>query len=77
MMVRDLETRMGPPAEVVVVLPDDAEEAERRAGAALAEVLGLLDAGRAVSLTTDEIGGRRTGWVTDPRTARRRMAAAR
>lgn len=76
LMVRDLEARTGPPAEVTVSLPDEPDAAETAAGAALAEVLSLLDAGRPVMLTTDEATGRRAGWVTDPRTARRRMAAA-
>jgi uncharacterized protein (DUF58 family) len=77
LMVRDLESSSAPTPEVTVFLPADPDEAEREAGKALAEILRLIGAGCSVMLITEEADGRRAGWVTDPRRARRRMAAAR
>lgn len=76
LMVRELETPPASPAELTVVLPGGEEEAEAAAGVALRRLLDLLDAGRPVRLRTYEADGPRVGWVTDVRTARRRLAAA-
>lgn len=77
LMVRELDTPVGPPAELAVTLPADPQQAESAAEKAFGTVLALLERGVPVLLTTEEAAGRRTALVEDRREAARRMAAAR
>ena len=76
LMVRELERPVGRPAELVVSLPPDPEQAEAEAEAAFGTILSLLERDVPVLLTTDEAAGPRTDLVLDRRQAARRMAAA-
>lgn len=76
LMVRETEQPLGRPAELVVNLPADGEEAEAAAERALGTVLALLDRDVPVLLSTDEADGPRRALVRDRRDAGRRLAAA-
>lgn len=76
LMVRELERPDGPPAEVAVRLPAEPERAEEEAERAYGTVLGLLDGGTPVLLSTHEESGPVSAIVRDRTEAARRLAAA-
>ncbi|MGO8863961.1 MAG: DUF58 domain-containing protein [Acidimicrobiales bacterium] len=76
LMVRELERPSAEPVTLRVVLPGDAEEAERVAERALGTVVGLLDRGASVVLATVEASGPVVAGVADRRGAGRRLARA-
>jgi uncharacterized protein (DUF58 family) len=76
LMVREFETPRGQPVTVTVVLPDDAEEAERAAERAFGTVARLLDRQIDIILATDEADGPVVALVPDRLQAGRRLARA-
>lgn len=76
LMVRESERQRDDPVTVDLVLPRDSDRAETEAERAMAQVSGLLAAGRDVVLGTDEEGGHVTRYVSDRIDLGRRLARA-
>lgn len=76
LMVREMEGPAARPVVVDVVLPPDADAAERTAERAMATVGALLGRGRTVDLCTTEATGARRGLTHDTVDAGRRLARA-
>jgi uncharacterized protein (DUF58 family) len=76
LMVRELERPSARPLTVTVLLPVDADEAERVAERALGTVTFLLERGAEVVLVTTEATGSVEASVLDRREAGRRLARA-
>jgi uncharacterized protein (DUF58 family) len=76
LMVREMDAPTWAPVTVTVILPPDADAAERVAESALGTVCSLLDDGIPVVLATTERGGPAAGPVADRRQAGRRLALA-
>jgi uncharacterized protein (DUF58 family) len=76
LMVRESERQRDEPVTVELVLPPDTDRAETEAERAMAQVSGVLEAGRDVVLGTDEGGGPVTRLVRDRIDLGRRLARA-
>lgn len=76
LMVRESEISLDEPTRVLVDLPQDPEQADRRAEEAMGELVRLLSGGRRVLLETTEPVGRVVAPVTDRLGAGRRLARA-